>query len=177
MGDEKFQYCVVDTNVPICANADSDFSKECATACAKFLQSIMKGDVCLVLDSSWRILNEYMNKLRPNHSERRPGDAFLKWVLDNRATPANCKQVQLQEVAQHTFEEFPNHDDLRDFDDDDRKFVAVAYANGPPTKIAEATDSEWIKWQEALEEVGIELKFICPDEIEQQWEDKYGDDE
>ena len=48
---------------------------------------------------------------------------------------------------------------LATFDPSDRKFVAVALASGSP--VANATDTDWLDYQTALEANGVELHFVC----------------
>lgn len=50
--------------------------------------------------------------------------------------------------------------------------VANAHRDKPP--IIEATDSKWWGWKEALEECGITVEFLCPDEIEEVYRRKMG---
>ena len=63
------------------------------------------------------------------------------------------------------FEEFPTDNALSDFDQDDRKFiaVAVAYENVYQQKavLLQAVDSQWYGLREALGKNGLEVEFIC----------------
>jgi hypothetical protein len=68
----------------------------------------------------------------------------------------------------------PDHLGLKNFDNADGKFVAVAAA--PPGKpdIVQAADSKWWGWKTALEESGINLNLPCKDELKAKWEAKFG---
>ncbi len=159
---------VVDTNVPIAANANQSpqISAKCTSACAAKLQEI-KDEHILVLDDGWRILKEYMNKL---HSSGQPGvgDGFLKWALTCQANPQCCELVHITlktggEDDNNDFEEFPDDPALAQFDRSDRKFVAVALAHPESPPILNATDTDWWEHQEALTKNGIRIDFLCPD--------------
>jgi hypothetical protein len=61
-----------------------------------------------------------------------------------------------------SYEEFPDHPGLADFDPSDRKFVAAANAHPDRPPILQATDSKWWGWSEALEACGLSVVFLCP---------------
>ena len=80
---------------------------------------------CVLLDYSRLILAEYLRNARPS-GEPGAGDAFLKWLLTNLTNTQRCAWVSITPEGNRGFEEFPDRPDLAGFDDDDRKFVAVA---------------------------------------------------
>ena len=155
---------VVDTNVILVANGQhDDVSPECIASCALRLQSIMQSGK-LAVDDQFRILLEYQNKTVPKRGNR-PGDAFVRWALQNNANPSRVDRVELSENSERGFETFPNDPDLKDFDPSDRKFVAVArgHADAPP--ILQATDSKWLVWSVALARHGVSVDFLCHDDV------------
>lgn len=155
---------VVDTNVVLVANRQhQSVSEHCVAECALRLQAIMK-DGRVALDDCFRILLEYQNKTRPKTGNR-PGDAFVKWVLQNNANPNRVDQVQLREHPDRGFDSFPDDTDLENFDLPDRKFVAVAGAHPGKPSILQAVDSKWLDWAEALKRCGITVEFICQSDI------------
>jgi hypothetical protein len=164
---------IVDTNVPLSANLEADVSDECVLTCIKHLKEIMENG-CIALDDQWRILGEYMHKLSSS-GQPGVGDVFLKWVLTHQANQDRCTLVTITPKSDMDFMEFPNHQELQNFDRSDRKFVAVsaAHPNHPP--ILQAADSKWWGWKEALAECGIEVFFLCPDEIADKYAKKMGD--
>lgn len=156
---------IVDTNVILVANRQhQDVSPQCITNCTNALQLLMqKGK--LAIDDRFRILLEYQNKTQPNKG-RGPGDAFVKWALQNNANPARCDRVPIVEHAENEFESFPEDADLVTFDPPDRKFVAVSVAHPEKPPILQAADSKWLGWASALKKHGVHVEFICKEDIQ-----------
>jgi hypothetical protein len=153
-------YRIVDTNVLIVANNKApQASPECVLSCAQYLNNPRKSDI-LVIDSDWLIIGEYRRK---NSDSGQPGvgDAFLKWVLTNRTNPKHCEQVHITQISENDFTEFPRSQSLAGFDPSDRKFVAVALTHPQRPAIANAVDSDWRNFEEALAEHGIKVDFLC----------------
>lgn len=166
---------VVDTNVPLTANGVATASAECVRACAEALLEIMTDRRAIAIDDGWRILREYMGKLRPS-GQPGLGDRFLKWVLTNRENPLRCEQVTIRpRGSEHDFEEFPGTADLAAFDPSDRKLVAVAAAHPCRPPILEGVDSKWWGWRVGLEAAGIRVHFLCPDDVRTTYEAKFGE--
>ncbi|MBI3961041.1 MAG: hypothetical protein HY328_19690 [Chloroflexi bacterium] len=157
---------VVDTNVPKTANGDAtaQASPACIRACVAAVSRVQRGEV-LVLDSGWRILNEYKGQLRSS-GQPGAGDAFLKWVLTNWTNPQRCFLVALTDVAApQLFAEFPDDPALAAFDPSDHKFVAVALAHPEQPPILNATDTDWWHFQARLAVYGVTVDFLCPDAL------------
>jgi hypothetical protein len=164
---------VVDTNVILVANGQhEDISPECVKNCALVLEGIMKKGR-LALDDGFRILHEYQNKTQPKKGNR-PGDAFVKWALNNRCNVKWVDQVTLKEHDERGFESFPDDADLANFDAPDRKFVAVSVTHPDKPPIAQAADSKWLDWATALQRHGIEVDFLCKTDIQRFHENKFG---
>jgi hypothetical protein len=155
---------VVDTNVILVANRQhQDVTEECVVSCAARLHQIVQGGR-VAIDDGYRILKEYQNKTTPN-AGKRPGDAFIKWLLRNNANPARCDQVPLRKHPARHFDNFPDDVRLAKFDPSDRKFVSVAAAHPGKPPILQAADSKWLDWAPALRDHGIEVEFLCPEDI------------
>lgn len=164
---------VVDTNVVLVANGQhADVSLECVKTCVLTLQSIMRTGK-LALDEGFLILHEYQNKTQPKKGNR-PGDAFVKWALNNRCNAKKVDQVPLLEHPERGFESFPDDADLVSFDSPDRKFVSVSGAHPDKPSIAQAADSKWLDWAPALHRHGIEVNFLCQADIQRFHENKFG---
>lgn len=155
---------IVDTNVVLIANGQhKDISPECVVACALRLQKIMQGGK-IALDDQFLILLEYQNKTTPKR-DARPGDAFVKWALQNSANVDRVDQIPIIEHPARGFESFPDHPELANFDPPDRKFVAVACAHPETPPILQAADSKWLGWSEALAAHEVIVDFLCPTDI------------
>ena len=157
---------VVDTNVPVVANGNSEqASPRCVQKCAFSLCELTSSG-CLVLDDKWLIMREYKANLR---SKGQPGvgDAFLKWVLTNYSNPERCELVSITptNVELTDFAEFPRSRGLADFHSDDRKFIAVAVAHPGHPPILQAVDSEWWRLSRELAEAGAVVDFLCPEDM------------
>jgi len=152
---------IVDTNVLLVASKKApQASLTCVLTCIKYLQNLKESGI-LVLDSSRLIIREYENK-NSRSGQPNVGDAFLKWVLTHQATE-RCEQVLITQIAENDFAEFPRSPDLAKFDPSDRKFVAVALTHPVKPAIANAVDSDWRNYEEALANHGVSLNFLCPE--------------
>ena len=155
---------VVDTNVVVVANRCHNESYECAARCARALLNL-KQTGTLVIDDGDRILLEYRSNCRIA-GQPGVGDSFTRWVHDNIAQTDLVHIVALTTVEDtRHFQEFPDHEGLRNFDASDRKFVAVANAHPAKPPILQATDSKWWGWKDDLAACGITVEFLCPNEI------------
>ena len=158
---------VVDTNVPVVANGESEqASADCVEICAERLGAIMRGEVKLVLDNQWIVLGEYMQNLRSSGAD--VGDRFLGWLLRNWTNPERCDLVSITPIggSESAFEEFPDDPALNDFDPADRKFIAIACAHSERPPILQAVDSKWLNFQNASHRNGVTIEFICEDDIQ-----------
>ena len=153
---------MVDTNVPVVANGrSSQASADCTLACIEALERI-RGEFRLLLDDRRLILEEYRRNLSPS-GQPGPGDAFFKWLWDHQAYGSHCRQVAVTPDAARGFAEFPRDAELKDFDRDDRIFVAVALASGGSPPVFNASDPGWWKHRTALERRGVKVEFLCPE--------------
>ena len=157
---------IVDTNVLVTANGEAvpQASQECADTCVYWIEEIQEKHI-LRLDDGWEILGEYEGQLLPQRGSGF-GYAFLRWVLRNRANPAQCRLVRItpqESDGRMSFAEFPTGPELAGFDPSDRKFVAVARAHPTQAPILNAVDTDWWHYREPLEAHGIQIEFLCPD--------------
>ena len=155
---------VVDTNVAVVANGKSQQACAiCVLTCTEKLQQIMNGEVKLVLDDNWRILDEYMRNLRSHGTD--VGDRFLRWLLTHKDTQCDFVSITPIDGQENDFQEFPTDSALANFDPADRKFVAVALTHSEKPPILQAVDSGWWNYREALHRNGVTVNFICEDDI------------
>lgn len=169
--------CLVDTNVPINANLatnpdpDSNVPDECVLACVEAIEHVTKKRG-LVIDAGDEIFDEYRQNLSM-HGQPGIGDRFMKWVHDNWWGLPDIDRVTITRNGE-SYDEFPDHDDLNDFDNSDRKFIAVANAHPAKPPVLQATDSKWWGWKDALNEVGITVQFLCPDYVASKYQEGFG---
>lgn len=164
---------IIDTNVVLVANGHHQgVSPGCVKQCALRLQAIMRHER-IAIDDGFRILKEYQNKTQPKRGNG-PGDAFVKWALRNNANSKRCDQVPLREDHDRGFASFPDDEELVNFDEPDRKFVAVAAAHPNHPPILQAADCKWLGWNTALNRHGVHIDFICQDDIQRFHQRKFG---
>ncbi len=167
--------CLVDTNVPKTANLaiqpdpDSDVSYACVLACIEAVEHVIKKR-CLIIDAGDEIFNEYRQQLSMK-GQPGIGDRFMKWVHDYRWSLHDSQRVSITRSGE-SYDEFPIRDGLDNFDNSDRKFVAVSNAHADKPPILQATDSKWWGWKDALAEVGITVRFLCPEYVQAKYAEK-----
>ena len=153
---------VVDTNVAVVANGCHDAADDaCVSRCLHELRRIQH-DCRLLLDDRWLILKQYQSKLG-SRGQARPGDAFIKWALTNQGDEARVRQIAITPDPDRGFVEFPADAKLANFDNDDRKFAAVAIASATSSPVLNASDTDWWHYRDALQEHGITISFLCPE--------------
>ncbi len=168
---------VVDTNVPKTANLSLDPMSvpddliDCVLACVQVIQEITERGG-LVIDAGDEIYDEYRSQLDIKGAPG-VGDKFMKWVHSTRWTWPERDRVAITKEG-NSYAEFPDHDELTEFDLSDRKFVAVANAHPSNPPISQAVDSKWWGWKEPLKECGITVEFLCPCYIEAKYAKKIG---
>lgn len=155
---------VVDTNVILVANnAHEGVSPECVIECVNRLTQLM-GNGSIAIDDAYRIVGEYQHKTNPRKGKG-AGDVFLKWVLSRLGDTERVQQVTLTELSANRFAEFPSSALEEAFDPPDRMFVAVAHAHPARPHILQAADSKWVDWWRDLSTAGVQVEFLCPDDV------------
>jgi hypothetical protein len=149
----------VDTNVLRVANRRP--ADACASACADALDRV-QDEGCVLLDDAFFVLREYLDNAQSS-GQPGPGDAFLRWVLTNRANPCRCLQVHITPDEDREFDEYPAVAELEGFDRDDRKFVAVVLVADDGARALLGEDSDWWDYRDGLEAAGVPLTFLCPE--------------
>ena len=147
---------IVDTNVAWVASGRSDqASEDCVATCVEKLEQINNDEMKLALDRERRIIDEY--QALEQTGQFNIGYQFYKWVEMNWTNPERCDLVEITPVdgLEINFEEFPDDPALKKFDEDDRKFIAVAYAHRDRPPILQAVDGKWRTFREALLQNGV----------------------
>jgi predicted nucleic acid-binding protein len=147
---------VIDTNVAISANGrKTHASISCQLACIEFLENCRK--LHIAIDKTGLIMEEYANHLE-YAGQPGVGDMFFKYLHDNQYAAKQIHQIIITPSNDQTlgFEELPTNQ----FDPSDRKFLATAVVS--KATIVNATDSDWMQQNKLLENLGIELKQLCP---------------
>lgn len=152
--------CVVDTNVLVVANGDSDqANSECELRCIEELERI-KLNGRLALDTTGEILAEYAKRCCRSGSPG-VGDEFFKWATDTAYV--NGFLTDITPDPTKGYAEFPDDSNLSTFDQDDRKFVAVSCAHSDESEILNAVDSDYENHQPALADSGVVVRELCSD--------------
>ena len=153
----KKKRCVIDTNVPIVANGrldnpDKPVSLGCRENAIKFLQHVREAGIVL-LDREGAIRQEYRKSLRPS-GQPGVGDRFYRGILDRR----NIEEIDLL-VKDGVYQDLPQEIVDARFDEDDRKFAALAKKAKVP--VVNAVDKGWLDHIELLRKHGIRVCFVC----------------
>lgn len=155
---------VIDTNVLIVANGGPGRSRLCTKSCKDKLEEVRRSGQ-VVLDYGYEILNEYGKKQKATTGQPGAGFEFLKWLLNTKESAEHCAWVSITKMEERGYEEFPEYAGLCNFDFSDRKFIAVAIVHEPRPPVLQAVDSKWWGWKDALLECGVEVQFLCAEEI------------
>ncbi len=163
---------VIDTNVLLVASgAHDDVSVECKKECVRRLHDVERSGT-VVIDDGFRLLKEYSNKISSG-GQKTVGKKFLEHLYRNRSTASRVDQVALTDLDNDMFEEFPDPDLQPVFDAPDRKFVAVANAHPEKPPIWQAADSKWLDWWKPLKDKGIDVDFLCPNDVRRFYRKKF----
>jgi hypothetical protein len=157
---------VIDSNVlAVAEGLYGDTSDGCVLACVENLEALQRGEITVV-DEADEIVFEYLGAVR--HGGRPGvGAKFAKWIHSRRFDVRVCERVRITPVNDNppTYAEFPDDPALRNFDPDDRKFIAVAAAHPDRPPVLEAVDRVWWTHRAALAAAGIDIQFLCIPEI------------
>ena len=155
---------IVDTNVAWVASGRSEqASEDCVATCVEKLEQINNDEVKLALDRERRIIDEYQALEQTGRFNI--GYQFYKWVEMNWTNPERCDLVEITPVdgLEIDFEKFPDDSALKKFDEDDRKFIAVACAHRDRPPILQAVDGKWRDFLDALHQNGVTVEYLCED--------------
>ncbi len=131
--------CPKTANLATQPDPDSDVPDACVLACIEAVEHVIKTRG-LIIDTGDEIFDEYRQQLSMK-GQPGVGDRFMKWVHDNRWSLNITQRVSVTKNGD-SYDEFPIHNGLNDFDKSDMKFVAVANAHPDKPPILQATDSK-----------------------------------
>ena len=143
---------VVDTNVWYVAQIGIDADADCHLEALKFLDYLDNGEKCIAVDDQHLILGEYFGHL----SQQLASYHLLTRLL--RQERVLHRQVNVSEriaVLPAALERLVH-------DRNDRKFVAVSLSFSLPPPVVNATDRDWVGWEDGLRDQGIEVIQLCP---------------
>lgn len=154
---------VIDTNVLVNANGGSSNPKEtsfphpdCEESASEFLKKIRNNHVIL-LDSEGLILEEYQKRVDKSYQSP-PGSWFLLEMLSGRLTHV-LQEIYLEKDVYGHYVDLHQAIISSKFDQDDRKFAALAKKGNAP--VAVTTDSDWLDHHPLLTQHGIAIEFLC----------------
>jgi hypothetical protein len=147
---------VVDTNVAIVANGrETNAAPSCRLHAIETLGHLLE-EGRIIVDVAGEMLAEYRRYCDPK-GQPGVGDRFFREVLMNYVS--KVERIPLEKHADGRFVDFPDDPELEGFDPDDRKFAAAARKMAVP--VLNATDSDWLTFQQSLLKHGIKVEFVC----------------
>jgi hypothetical protein len=161
--DEATHCVVIDTNVLAVAEGMHDgASDECKQACVALIHRVLNGQRVTV-DSAGEILYEYSKTLQQAHTSG-PATKLAKRLSATWRDPAACHAVEITPTEDGaSYEEIPTA--LRDFDQDDQKFLAAAAATQETPPIFQALDGEWWRRRVDFAADGLSVVFLCATDL------------
>lgn len=157
---------IVDTNVPLVVKQAAEYPRDLVDACEQVLEAIMLSST-VVTDVDDEIVEEYFHQLSRSGAPSL-GDAFAKWVWENRWSWGNVVDTQPDGCGNYG----PLGTDTSTFDPSDRKFIAAAAVSCAP--IHQATDTKWLDWHGELAALGVVVRFVHKKTITAMYTTKFG---
>jgi hypothetical protein len=165
---------ILDTNVPAKASVSPN---SCPTeelnmqkACMEYVRALtQEKDKKLVLDLGHEIWKEYHNNICDNSNM---GKLFFRWLHSYYATILPEDHIKLDRDENGRYIDYPYDDDTREFDESDKKFVALSNAHPEKPPIIEAADGKWLGYEKAFAKYGIHIEFLDRDYAQKMYEQK-----
>jgi len=165
---------ILDTNVPVKASVSPATCPpdelEMQRACMEYIGELVQNqNKKLVLDLDYEILKEYRNNVYKNSSM---GKIFFTWLNNYLGTilPEDC--LKLEKNADGQYKDYPYDEATKDFDESDKKFVALANAHADKPPIIEAADGKWLGYEAAFAKYGIHIEFLDRNYAQRMYEQK-----
>jgi hypothetical protein len=156
---------VIDTNVfAVSEDLHPGAAEASIAACVRLAARVQAGDLVVALDTTDEILAEYLRTLKQKRSS---GLAvkLARRLQQRKHDPDICRQIAITPLSDHSgsYEEVPAA--IRDIDSDDQKFFAVASAAPDNPQVFAGLDFEWWQRKEDLSSVGLDIQFVCADQL------------
>ena len=169
---------IIDTNLIYLSKTPvADIPKEmleCARKCSIFLEGFLKEkDPKIVLDKNLLIYKEYRQAYESlKNSAPNVATIFCDWFFKYLQKIPQNDFIFLKTDASGNFVDYPSSQSFDKFDPSDRKFIALANAHHEHPPIVEASDCKWWGIKDDLKAIGLEVKFIDEQYIEQKYNQK-----
>ena len=165
---------ILDTNVPVKASvlsADCPLDElEMQRACIEYIGKLVQNQkIKLVLDLDYEILKEYRNNICKSSPM---GNIFLKWLNNYLCTISPEDFLKLERNVNGQYKDYPYDEVTKDFDESDKKFVALANAHTEKPPIIEAADGKWLGYETAFAKYGIRIEFLDRNYAQRMYEQK-----
>ena len=135
------------------AQISADFDTACHLEALKFLDYLADVEKCIAVDDQHLIFSEYFGLLS---QQLAPYEILTRLIRQERVSH---REIDVSEGVAV----LPNELGRIVQDRNDRKFVAVALSFSMPPPVVNATDSDWVDWEEGLRDNGIEVIQLCPE--------------
>lgn len=165
---------ILDTNVPAkasiapqsCPIEELDMQEKCMEYIGELIR---KNDKKLVLDLGYEIWKEYHNHVCKDTSM---GRLFFKWFYEYCSTILPQDHIKLEKDQEGLYVDFPYDDETKNFDEADKKFVALSNAHSDKPPIIEASDGKWLGYEAAFAKYGIHIEFLDREYAQKMYEQK-----
>lgn len=145
------------TRVAECKDEELNVQRKCM----KFLKDFVDSpESRLVLDADYEIIREYRNRITMKTDV---GKIFWRWFNTYMRRISFEDYLKLDKDTEGNFLMFPSEERTREFDLNDRKFIALSRTHLEHPPIVEATDGKWLGFEDVFEEYGVHIEFLDRD--------------
>ena len=172
--NRRMSKIVLDTNVPTIASISPQLCQDkelvMQKKCVEYIGNLVKcKETKLVLDADFEILKEYQKNVCKNSNI---GKIFFKWLYSyyNQIQPEDIVKLQKNKFGQYI--DFPYDENTKNFDESDKKFIALSNAHAEKPPIIEASDGKWLGYEAAFAKYGIVIEFLDREYAQRMYEKK-----
>ena len=136
----------------------------------EYIENLINGkNTKLVLDAGYEILKEYERNVCKNSNM---GILFYRWLYSYYGKIQPEDLIKLEKNNDGQYIDFPYDEHTKNFDESDKKFIALANAHYEKPPIIEAADGKWLGYEEAFAKYGISIEFLDRDYAKRMYEQK-----